>query len=156
MLFKGLGVQKDTQTLCWLRTCCHLCMLINGLALHRFFSSVNGKFPFYSTVFQEFNKESIVQQFEMNSGERVLAVIKRSYPFYWHKRNEERRQQASQVETISLLSGSTDQSAARKPFVASQSASSLRDAYSVQLNTHTVLDGCLVITDKAVYETRPR
>ena len=113
--------------------------------------SINGL-----TVFQEFNKESIVQQFEMNSGERVLAVIKRSYPFYWHKRNEERRQQASQVETISLLSGSTDQSAAKKPFVASQSASLLRDAYSVQLNTHTVLDGCLVITDKAVYETRPR
>ncbi|XP_074645668.1 uncharacterized protein LOC141901958 isoform X2 [Tubulanus polymorphus] len=73
-----------------------------------------------------FNADSTVQVFRIP--DRVLVdVYKRSFPFYWHRRNQ--REYSNKIQ----------------PF-----------AEEMKLGNYTVLDGCLIVTQTAVYECRPR
>ena len=87
---------------------------------------------------QEFNKESILQQFEFPTDERLISVLPKSFPFYWHEKLEE-----DQVKHF------TD-SDEIKHFPNKSSS------MSINLSSHTVLEGCIVITNSTVYECRPR
>lgn len=93
-------------------------------------------------LFQDFNKEAILQQFDLPQEERLLTVLKKSFPFYWHeKREEDLRQKMAQ----DVLMGATS-----KPGILPSTA------YDMQVTSHTVLDGCIIITGASVYECRPR
>lgn len=87
---------------------------------------------------QEFNKEAVLQQFEFPVDEKLVAVQQRSFPFYWHEKLEE--------EQLKLLTDSDE----IKTFTTKSSAA------LIPLSSHTVLDGCIVITTSTVYECRPR
>ena len=88
---------------------------------------------------QEFNREAIIQQFDISNEEKLLSVLQKSFPFYWHEKLEEQQARTS-VEQA-------------EPDGTSQNRVS---AYDVQLTSHTVLDGCIIVTDSTVYECRPR
>ncbi|XP_029652973.1 uncharacterized protein LOC115226128 isoform X1 [Octopus sinensis] len=81
---------------------------------------------------QSLSPESVLQTFDLPCEEKVLGIVKQSYPFYWHDKQES-SMNLSPAELMSDLS-----------------------PYSVPISHHSVLDGCLVITECAVYECRPR
>eukprot|EP00106_Octopus_bimaculoides_P003264 XP_014770706.1 PREDICTED: uncharacterized protein LOC106869467 [Octopus bimaculoides] len=81
---------------------------------------------------QNLSPESVLQTFDLPCEEKVLGIVKQSYPFYWHDKQES-SMNLSPAELMSDLS-----------------------PYSVPISHHSVLDGCLVITECAVYECRPR
>ncbi|GAB1599590.1 uncharacterized protein LOC115226128 [Argonauta hians] len=81
---------------------------------------------------QGLSPDSILQTFDLPCEEKVLGIVKKCYPFYWHDK-QEASMQLSHTELMSDLS-----------------------PYSVPISRHSVLDGCLVITENAVYECRPR
>lgn len=95
-------------------------------------------------VFQDFNKESVLQQFDIPQNEHLLTIQKKSFPFYWHEKCEENmRQKYNQdIKLGSISSGSWQPG--------------LTMSHDIQLTNHTVLDGCIIITDSAVYEMKPR
>lgn len=79
----------------------------------------------------------MLQQFEFPSDEKLLSVRAKTFPFYWHVKLEE--------EQIKHLSDSDEGMSHHKPSV-----------MSIPLDTHTVLEGCIVISNTTVYECRPR
>lgn len=85
---------------------------------------------------QEFNREAILQQFDFSGDEKLLSILLKSFPFYWHEKLEEQQR------------GTTGQ-------MAGTSCSRI-SAFDIQLTSHTVLDGCIIVTDSNVYECRPR
>lgn len=90
-------------------------------------------------ILQVFNKDATFQQFTLRQDEKLLAVLKKSFPFYWHeKREEEGKAKVSQ------------------PVTGSQDVALDAGADSIPITTHTVLDGCILVSDSAVYECRPR
>ncbi|KAL5013415.1 hypothetical protein ScPMuIL_007685 [Solemya velum] len=91
---------------------------------------------------QDFNKDAIVQKFDLPPEEEVIAILKKSFPFYWHEKQEEKLLCRLQEEIQSGVDpGSSNQS---------------MNIMGIRISSHTVLDGCLIITNLAVYECRPR
>lgn len=78
------------------------------------------------------NPDAIIQTFDLPCEEKVLGIVKINFPFYWHEK-QEASLGLSEAELCSDLS-----------------------PHSIHISRHTVFDGCLVITDAAVYECRPR
>lgn len=95
-------------------------------------------------VFKEFNRDSILQEFNLPQEERLQIVLRKSYPFYWHeKREEEFKMKYTQDNQISLSSYGPG-------------TESLLKSHDIHVTSHTVLNGCIIITDSTVYECRPR
>ncbi|KAL8577369.1 hypothetical protein ACOMHN_038273 [Nucella lapillus] len=92
---------------------------------------------------QDFNDDAVIQQLEVPSGERYVGTCARSFPFYWHDRQEEQQRLRSRQGTV--LDQPSMDTVAMDPA-----------AFDIPVTSHTVLDGCLVVTDAAVYECRPR
>ncbi|KAK3585949.1 hypothetical protein CHS0354_038491 [Potamilus streckersoni] len=87
---------------------------------------------------KDFNKDAVVQQFDFPKEEKLLTIIKKSFPFYWHEKQEELKRAKLKVDS------------------ASADPNKVISALHIQLNSHTVMDGCIIITDTCVYECRPR
>lgn len=86
----------------------------------------------------------MLQQFDLPANEHLLAVEKKSFPFYWHEKCEENlRQKYNQDMKLGLASSGSWQP-------------SLTMSHDIQLTNHTVLDGCIIVTDASVYEMKPR
>ncbi|KAK3101004.1 hypothetical protein FSP39_000154 [Pinctada imbricata] len=100
---------------------------------------------------KEFNKDSVIQQFDLPLGEKLLGVMAKSFPFYWHEKHEEELKQSMGTnQSKSVLPGiSQSETASADP---DQSQSS----YDIDVPSHTVLNGCIIVTDAGVYECRPR
>ena len=92
--------------------------------------------------FQEFNKEATLQQFELPSDEKLISVMQKTFPFYWHEKLEE--------DQIKLLHDQDEQK------LTGSHSSKMLSAIEIPLSLHTVLDGCIIVTDCTVYECRPR
>lgn len=76
-------------------------------------------------------------------------MVKKSFPFYWHdKREENFKQQMMRNKETGLWNHSEDKTLG--------TYGGAYRSFEIQINGHTVLNGCLVITDTAVYELRPR
>ena len=90
-------------------------------------------------LLQDFNKDAILQQFEFAADEKLLCILSKSYPFYWHEKLEDQQ--------IKHLHDQDDQTGSWEEKVLS--------AYEIPLSSFTVLDGCMVITDTTVYECKP-
>lgn len=100
-------------------------------------------------VLKEFNKEAVLQHFDLPADEKLLTVVKKSFPFYWHdKREENFKQQMMRNKETGLWDHSENKSLGMY--------GGAYRSFEIQINGHTVLNGCLVITDTAVYELRPR
>nr|XP_022297301.1 uncharacterized protein LOC111106775 isoform X2 [Crassostrea virginica] len=98
---------------------------------------------------KEFNKDAVLQHFDLPVHEKLLTVVKKSFPFYWHdKREENFKQQMARTKETGLWDHSEDK-------ILRTYGGAYR-SFEIQINGHTVLNGCLVITDSAVYELRPR
>ncbi|CAH1782485.1 unnamed protein product [Owenia fusiformis] len=91
----------------------------------------------------EFNAEAVPQYFYLPENEEIQIIYKKSFPFYWHEKQEEEAR-------MRLLA---DQSQGR---LESYPVEFSEAELSIQIAKHTVLDGCLIITKSAVYECRPR
>ncbi|XP_041350104.1 uncharacterized protein LOC121369224 isoform X2 [Gigantopelta aegis] len=89
---------------------------------------------------QDFNKEAIVQQFDLPSEETILGVEKKNFPFYWHEKKDD------------YLFGCQRQECSSKDLTGSITD----NVKSIPVKTHTVLDGCVFVTSHGVYECRPR
>ena len=95
-------------------------------------------------ITQVFNKDAVLQQFDLPQEERLIIVVKKSYPFYWHEKREENlRQKTAQDAELGVTSKDS-------------LSTGLLSAYDVQVTTHTVLHGCIIITESSIYECRPR
>ncbi|XP_055999241.1 uncharacterized protein LOC125654012 isoform X3 [Ostrea edulis] len=98
---------------------------------------------------KEFNKEAVLQHFDLPVDEKLLTVVKKSFPFYWHdKREENLKQQMLKNKETGLWDQDDDR-------ILGTYGGAYR-SFEIQINGHTVLNGCLIITDSAVYELRPR
>lgn len=95
---------------------------------------------------QDFNKDAVLQQFDLPQEEHLLTVLKKSYPFYWHDKREEDLCQ-KMAQDIQLGLGRANRSG---PNILPSTA------YDMQVTSHTVLNGCIIITGSSVYECRPR
>ncbi|XP_062616739.1 uncharacterized protein LOC134278436 [Saccostrea cucullata] len=81
--------------------------------------------------------------------EKLLTVVKKSFPFYWHDKQEENlRQQMMKNKETGMWDPTDDR-------ILGTYGGAYR-SFEIHINGHTVLNGCLVITDSAVYELRPR
>ena len=89
---------------------------------------------------QKFNKESVLQEFQLAADERVVAVYKRPYPFFWHERYGDERTSREP----------------ESPGGIEIKARPLKLSSQCELTSHTVLDGCMVLTNQALYKCRPR
>ncbi|XP_052092114.1 uncharacterized protein LOC127728604 isoform X1 [Mytilus californianus] len=93
---------------------------------------------------KDFNKDAVLQQFDIPQNEHLLTIQKKSFPFYWHEKCEENmRQKYNQDIKLGLTSSGSWQPG-------------LTMSHDIQLTNHTVLDGCIIITDSSVYEMKPR
>ncbi|CAG2245012.1 PI4KA [Mytilus edulis] len=93
---------------------------------------------------KDFQQKSVLQQFDIPQNEHLLTIQKKSFPFYWHEKCEENmRQKYNQDIKLGLTSSGSWQPG-------------LTMSHDIQLTNHTVLDGCIIITDSAVYEMKPR
>ena len=100
-------------------------------------------------VLQEFNKDAILQQFEFSPEEKLLDILPKSFPFYWHEKLEEQELKLlSNQEAESKTNSDTEQTGL--------TISKVPSALGIVLNSHTVLDGCVIVTNSTVYECRPR
>ncbi|KAK6176559.1 hypothetical protein SNE40_014821 [Patella caerulea] len=81
---------------------------------------------------QDFNKDAILQKFEMPHGEKVLGTEKKSFPFYWHEKAEAASKQEGGDSSVNP------------------------SLQSIPIRSHTVLDGCIIVTNSSVFECRPR
>ncbi|KAL4238144.1 hypothetical protein ACF0H5_002856 [Mactra antiquata] len=91
---------------------------------------------------QNFNSDAVLQQFEIPADEVLQSVIPKSFPFYWHEKLES--------DQIKLLS---DQDEIKAD---GNSSTESLSAIEIPVRSHTVLDGCIIITNTGVYECRPR
>ncbi|XP_059167595.1 uncharacterized protein LOC131949741 [Physella acuta] len=91
---------------------------------------------------QDFNEEAMVQQFNLPEGETLLGVLKKRYPFYYHEHREnewsKRLRGGSIIQPLKNHDAQLDSSVLMIP-----------------VTTHTVLDGCIIVTNCSVYEIRP-
>lgn len=78
---------------------------------------------------QDFNKEAVLQTLGLPEGEHVLTFWRRTFPFYWHDKHEQLLSEAQIMD---------------------------KEVSSIPITSHTVLYGCIIVTDSAVYECRPR
>ncbi|XP_076469360.1 uncharacterized protein LOC143299801 isoform X3 [Babylonia areolata] len=92
---------------------------------------------------QDFNDDAVIQKLELPPGEKLLGACQRSFPFYWHDKQEE--QQRARLRQGTVLEQPTMDTVAMDP-----------QAFEIPVTSHTVLDGCIIVTDTAVYECRPR
>ena len=92
---------------------------------------------------QDFNDDAVIQRLELPVGEKLMGACHRTFPFYWHDKQEE--QQRLRLRQGTLLEQPSMETVAMDP-----------QAFDIPVTTHTVLDGCIVVTDSAVYECRPR
>lgn len=93
----------------------------------------------YISGFQEFNKEAILQQFEFPPDEKLQYIVQKSFPFYWHEKLEE--------DQFKLLCDQEEKTGS--------DCSEMPCSIEIPLSSHTVLDGCIIITNCTVYECRP-
>ncbi|BFZ08491.1 hypothetical protein BsWGS_11531 [Bradybaena similaris] len=88
---------------------------------------------------QDFSNEAIVQEFTLPEGEHLISVERKRYPFYYHEHHES--ELSKRVRSGSITG----------------SAKGLElPVLDIPVTTHTVLDGCIIVTDCSVYEIRPR
>ncbi|XP_052768315.1 uncharacterized protein LOC128208770 [Mya arenaria] len=90
-----------------------------------------------SDNYEEFNKESVLQQFEFSADEKLMSIFPKSFPFYWHEKLE---------NDFSRHPQDTDY----------KQADNVPSALDIPLSSHTVIDGCIIVTENTVYECRPR
>ncbi|XP_055882453.1 uncharacterized protein LOC106072788 isoform X4 [Biomphalaria glabrata] len=91
---------------------------------------------------QAFNKEALVQEFDLIEGENLLGVERKRYPFYLHEHRESEWSKH-------LESGQLIQPMKNKDLYLD------KEVLRLPITTHTVLDGCVLVTSYAVYEVRP-
>ncbi|CAG5123144.1 unnamed protein product, partial [Candidula unifasciata] len=92
---------------------------------------------------QDFSNEAVVQEFTLPEGEHLIGVERKHYPFYYHEHHES--EWLKRVRSGSVSGPSKH---------LSQSLDS--PVLDIPVTTHTVLEGCIVVTDCSVYEIRPR
>lgn len=92
---------------------------------------------------QDFNEDAVIQRLELPSGDRLLGASRRRFPFYWHDKQEELQQGRLRQGTV--LEQPSMETVAMEP-----------EAFAIPVTSHTVLDGCIVVTDTSVYECRPQ
>ncbi|KAH9507960.1 hypothetical protein Btru_052460 [Bulinus truncatus] len=91
---------------------------------------------------QGFNFEAIVQVFTLMEGDNLLGVERKRYPFYYHEHCE--HEWSKCFEAGKIIQPMKN-----------------RDLYldstvlNLPITTHTVLDGCIIVTSNTVYEIRP-
>lgn len=88
----------------------------------------------------------MLQQFEFPSDEKLISVLPRSFPFYWHEKLEEEQLKHLNDADEMKSSASLNMSSATK----------MPSALSLPLSSHTVIEGCIIVTSNTVYECRPR
>ncbi|CAL1526241.1 unnamed protein product [Lymnaea stagnalis] len=91
---------------------------------------------------QEFNMDAVIQEFDLAEGENLVGVERKRYPFYYHEHNENewaKRTRAGSVQQMRSHDVHLDNA-----------------VLSLPVTTHTVLDGCVIVTNCSVYEIRPR
>ena len=98
--------------------------------------------------FQDFNKDSVIQQFDIPQDERLLGVMSKSFPFYWHEKHEGEIKQGLLSQAVLPGSDSSDP--------VQSSPNQFLGSYDIDVPSHTVLNGCIIVTDAGVYECRPR
>ena len=81
----------------------------------------------------------MLQQFEFHNDEKLMAILPKSYPFYYHE----------QLEDQQLHSLATESQGKKHPDGA-------MSVFDIPLDNHTVLDGCVIISNSTVYECKPR
>ncbi len=84
----------------------------------------------------------MLQEFPFSSDEHVITVYKRPYQFFWHERYGDERP---------LQEASTDGDGLHMRQVPGDKLSN-----QIALSSHSVLDGCMVLTNHALYKCRPR
>lgn len=84
----------------------------------------------------------MLQQFEFPAYEKLISVIPKSFPFYWHEKLES--------DQLKLLHDHDELQQSEN------SSTEILSALEIPIRSHTVLDGCIIVTNTAVYECRPR
>ena len=79
----------------------------------------------------------------MPDEEKLIGVERKRYPFYYHEHHETEWANRMRAGSFIMPSKSAD--------TAHLDASVL----NIPVTTHTVLDGCIIVTDSCVYEIRP-
>lgn len=97
------------------------------------------EFDFTSCFMQDFSNEAVVQEFTLPEGEHLISVERKRYPFYYHEHHESELSKR-------VRSGSITGPAKNLEL----------PVFDIPVTTHTVLDGCIIVTDCSVYEIRPR
>lgn len=111
-------------------------LLMKHLIILMYYSYLTIVFP------QAFNKEALVQEFDLIEGENLLGVERKRYPFYLHEHRESEWSKH-------LESGQLIQPMKNKDLYLD------KEVLRLPITTHTVLDGCVLVTSYAVYEVRP-
>ncbi|GFO46551.1 X-linked retinitis pigmentosa GTPase regulator-like protein [Plakobranchus ocellatus] len=94
---------------------------------------------------QEFSSSAIVQQFILPEGEKLIGVERKRYPFYYHEHHETEWTNRIRAGSGSIILPSTSRDSAHLD----------ASVLNIPVTTHTVLDGCVIVTDSCVYEIRP-
>ena len=117
-----------------------------------------------------------MQEFDLKQDENILAVFKRSFPHSWH--HQHNRQTARRSRTTDSPSKTVTQKGAHqsdehlyksdRTFPGNSSGPEKQEMEEVVeegednleslwdfVENHSVLDGCLVLTNKAIYECKP-
>lgn len=98
---------------------------------------------------KEFNKEVVLQYFDLLADEKLLVVVKKFFLFYWYdKREENFKQQMMRNKEIGFWNYFEDK-------IFGTYGGAYR-SFEIQINGYIVLNGCLVIIDIVVYEFRLR
>ncbi|RUS76283.1 hypothetical protein EGW08_015955 [Elysia chlorotica] len=92
---------------------------------------------------QEFSSSAIVQEFLLPEEEKLIGVERKRYPFYYHEHHE--TEWANRMQAGSFI----------MPSKASDTVHLDASVLNIPVTTHTVLDGCVIVTDSCVYEIRP-
>ncbi|GFR62453.1 X-linked retinitis pigmentosa GTPase regulator-like protein [Elysia marginata] len=92
---------------------------------------------------QEFSSSAIVQEFLLPEEEKLIGVERKRYPFYYHEHHE--TEWANRMRAGSFI----------MPSKTADSACLDASVLNIPVTTHTVLDGCIIVTDSCVYEVRP-
>lgn len=92
---------------------------------------------------QEFSSSAIVQEFLLPDEEKLIGVERKRYPFYYHEHHE--TEWANRIRAGSFIMPSRCADAAHLD----------SSVLNIPVTTHTVLDGCIIVTDCCVYEIRP-
>jgi hypothetical protein len=98
---------------------------------------------FFLLILQDFNEDAVIQKLELPPEEKMLGASLRTFPFYWHDKQED-------MQRTRLREGTVLEQPAMETFAMEPRA------FDIPVNSHTVLDGCIIVTDCAVYECRPR